>query len=431
MPYYDTEKIKLPVNYGRYALLLLLSVNLLNYIDRQVLYAVFPLIKEDFHLSDTSLGFLGSAFMICYMVSAPVLGWLGDRMSRVKLAAGGLVIWSFATAGAGYAAGYSALFVARTTVGIGEASFGTVSPGLLADYYPRELHGWILSYFFLAIPVGSALGYLLGGVTGQVFGWRAAFFMAGVPGLLLTIPLWLLREPIRRGREAHSQSPAAGMKNSYRSLFSSRSFVVNTLAMAAMTFALGGLAQWVPTFLFREHGLDVATANTIFGGITVLAGISGTLTGGWLGDHFQKKHGRGYLMVSGWGFLLGAPITALALFTNSLVGCMSAMFFAEFFLFLNTGPLNTVIINVTRPGMRAMAFAVNIFFIHALGDAVSPTVLGWISDLLGLRAALMVTPGMILLAAFFCFVCARFIEEDSAKVSSFPHNSTSLRGSGK
>lgn len=403
----------MPANYGRYALLLLLSVNLLNYIDRQVLYAVFPLIKEDFHLSDAALGFLGSAFMICYMVSAPILGWLGDRMSRVKLAAGGLAIWSFATGGAGFAAGYSALFAARTTVGIGEASFGTVSPGLLADYYPRELRGRVLSYFFLAIPVGSAMGYLLGGVLGHVFGWHAAFLLTGVPGLLLTIPLWLLREPVRGGSEKHSKSLLEGAGNRYRSLFSNRSFVLNTLAMAAMTFALGGLAQWMPTFLFREHGLDVAKANTLFGGITVLAGISGTLTGGWLGDHFQKKHGRGYLMVSGWGFLLGAPITAWSLLTHSLSGCITAMFLAEFFLFLNTGPLNTVIVNVTRPGMRAMAFAANIFFIHALGDAVSPTVLGWISDLRGLRAALMITPGMILVAAVFCFVCARFIEEDA------------------
>ncbi|HYA85732.1 MAG TPA: MFS transporter [Nitrospirota bacterium] len=431
MRHNDTEKYQILPSSSRYALLLLLSVNLLNYIDRQVLYAVFPLVKEDFHLSDTALGFLGSAFMICYMVSAPFLGWLGDRMSRVKLAAGGLAVWSCATGGAFFVTAYPALFIARTTVGIGEASFGTVSPGLLTDYYPQETRGRVLSYFFLAIPVGSALGYLLGGVLGQAFGWHAAFLLAGVPGLLLTIPLWLLREPVRGGSEEASRNPAAGSGNSYRSLISNRSFVMNTLAMAAMTFALGGLAQWVPTFLYREYGLDIAKANTIFGGITVLAGISGTLAGGWLGDLFQKKHNKGYLMVSGWGFLLGAPVTALALFTNSLFGCSAAMFFAEFFLFLNTGPLNTVIVNVTRPGIRAMAFAVNIFFIHALGDAVSPSVLGSISDLHGLKAALMVTPGVILLAAVFCFVCTRFIEKDSANVNQQPANAPSLPGKGK
>jgi MFS family permease len=402
-------------SYGRYALILLLAVNLLNYIDRQVLYAVFPLIKEDFHLSDAALGLLGSAFMICYMVSAPVLGWLGDRMSRVKLAAKGLVLWSVATAGAGFAPGYFTLLMARTIVGIGEASFGTVSPGLLSDYFPREQRGRVLSYFYLAIPVGSAIGYLLGGILGNAFGWHAAFLMVGIPGLLFTGPLWLLREPVRGEGEGAPEASVLRTEKNYRSFFTNRSFILNTLAMTAMTFALGGLAQWVPTFLYREHGLDVAKANVIFGGITVLSGISGTLTGGWLGDYFQQKHGTGYLVVSGWGFILGAPITAYALFTQSLSGCIIAMFFAEFFLFLNTGPLNTVIANVTSPGMRAMAFAVNIFVIHALGDAISPALLGWISDLYGLRTALLVTPAAILLASFFCFFCARFINEDSTR----------------
>ena len=404
-------------SYGRYALALLLAVNLLNYVDRQVLYAVFPLIKEDFHLTDTALGLLGSAFMICYMVSAPLLGWLGDRMSRVKLAAKGLIVWSIATVGAGFAPSYLTLLSARTLVGIGEASFGSVSPGLLSDWFPREQRGRVLSYFYLAIPVGSAIGYIIGGILGNTFGWHTAFLMVGMPGLLFAGPLWRMREPVRGGREGAADVIAQGMEMNYLTLFINRSFILITLAMAAMTFSLGGLAQWVPTFLYRDHGLDVAKADMIFGGITVLSGITGTLAGGWLGDHFQRKHGKGYLAVSGWGFILGAPITAYALFTQSLTECIVAMFFAEFFLFLNTGPLNTVIVNVTRPGMRAMAFAVNIFFIHALGDAVSPTVLGWISDLHDLRTALLVTPFVILLAAFFCFLCTRFALKDNTKAT--------------
>jgi MFS transporter, Spinster family, sphingosine-1-phosphate transporter len=401
--------------YSRYVLALLLAVNLLNYMDRQILYAVFPLIKEDFHLSDTELGLLGSAFMVCYMVSAPLLGWLGDRMRRVRLAAGGLIVWSIATAGAGIAPGYFSLLAARTVVGIGEASFGTVSPGLIADSFSRERRGRMLSYFYLAIPVGSAIGYLLGGILGHAFGWHAAFLMVGIPGLLLALPVWLLHEPLRGERDPSACVPVPAARKNYASLFTNRAFILNTLAMAAMTFALGGLAQWVPTFLYREHGLDVQKANTLFGGITVLAGITGTLTGGWLGDYFQQQHGKGYLTVSGWGFILGAPVTAFALFTHSLPSCIGAMFFAEFFLFLNTGPLNAVIVNVTNPGIRAMAFAVNIFFIHALGDAVSPTLLGWISDLHGLRTALLSTPIVILLAAFFCFICARYVTKDGAQ----------------
>jgi MFS family permease len=194
-----------------------------------------------------------------------------------------------------------------------------------------------------------------------------------------------------------------------------RSFVVNTLAMAAMTFAIGGLAQWVPSFLNRVHGLDVARANILFGGITVLAGIIGTVSGGWLGDRYQQRSPRGYLLVSGAGFLLGAPLAAAAILAPSTPLCLALIFCAETFLFLNTGPLNTVIVNVVGPGARSMAFAVNIFCIHALGDAVSPTIIGWLSDRWGLRAGLLLTPLMILLAALFCLLCGRYIERDTAR----------------
>lgn len=407
------------LTYSRYALILLLVVNLLNYIDRQVLYAVFPLIKADLQLTDTALGFLGSSFMIFYMVSAPFLGWLGDRADRAKLAASGLVFWSLATVLSGLAPGYRSLLGARTSVGVGEASFGTVSPGLLSDYFPKENRGRILSYFYLAIPVGSALGYLLGGILGQKLGWHAAFFIVGVPGLVLALPLWFLREPLRGATEETIPKFGKLSQRNYISLFKNRSFVTNTLTMASMTFALGGLAQWVPTFLNRIHGLDVARGNTMFGLITVLAGITGTLSGGWFGDRLQQKSRKGYLLVSGWGFLAGIPFTIYALITPYLPGCFVAMFFAEFFLFLNTGPLNTLIVNVTHPSIRAMAFAVNIFFIHALGDAISPTILGRLSDLWGLRNALLITPFAILFAAFFSFLCIRFIETDSERI---PHS---------
>lgn len=403
-------------SYGRYALFLLLAVNLLNYIDRQALYAVFPLVKADLRLSDTELGFLGSAFMLCYMTAAPLLGWLGDRFSRVKLASGGLALWSIATAGAGFVFNYRMLFAARTLVGVGEASFGTVSPGLLSDFFPKEKRGRILSYFYLAIPVGSALGYLLGGIMGQTFGWQAAFLVAGAPGLALVFPLYFLREPPRGGNVDKSRETAApNSLKKYAAFFTNRSFITNTLAMAAMTFALGGLAQWVPSFLYRLHGLDVAKGNSLFGAITVVAGITGTLCGGWIGDVLQRKSSKGYLTVSGWGFLIGVPICVYALITPSVAACMTAIFFAEFFLFLSTGPLNTVIVNVTAPAMRAMAFAVNIFFIHALGDAVSPTIIGWLSDHWGLRNSLLVTPLALLAAAFLTFYCGKFIERDTVK----------------
>jgi MFS family permease len=401
--------------YRRYALGLLLAVNMLNYIDRQVLFAVFPLIKIDLQLTDTALGFLGSAFMFSYLLFAPLFGWLGDKWSRTKLASGGLVVWSLATALAGYASGYRTLLAARATVGVGEASFGTVSPGLVADYFPKERRGKVLSWFYVAIPVGSALGYILGGLLGQNYGWHAAFLLVGVPGLLLAVPIALLRTPPRGGDDASPQALTGAASGGYAGLFKNRSFVCNTLAMAAMTFAIGGLAQWIPSFLYRVHSLDVAKGNMMFGATTVLAGILGTLAGGWLGDFWQKKNGKGYLLLSGWGFLIGAPFAVWAILATGLNSCMAAIFIAEFFLFLNTGPLNTVIINVTNPAVRAMAFAVNIFFIHALGDAISPSILGWLSDQWDLRSALLITPFAMLLAGLLCFVCGRFVVQDMAQ----------------
>ncbi len=401
------------LRYSYYVLTVLFSANLLNYIDRQVIYAVFPLIRDDLQLTDTALGTLGSVFMVCYMVSAPLFGWLGDRMRRLRLAASGLLLWSVATGAAGFSNGYWSLLAARTMVGLGEASFGTVSPGVLADYFSRASRGKILSLFYLAIPVGSALGYLAGGLLGQHFGWHAAFLVVGLPGLLIAIPLWLLKEPRRGLSDGPAESRIVSGAKGYRQFLSNRSFIINTLSMTAMTFALGGLAQWFPTFLYRLHGLDVASGNVMFGLVTIVAGISGTLAGGWIGDHFQKTNVRGYLFVSGWGFLIAVPVAFFALTTDSAPACLAATFAAEFFLFLSTGPLNTIIINVTAPSMRAMAFALNIFVIHALGDAISPVIIGALSDISGLRSALMITPFAILIAAGFSFYCARYIAADT------------------
>jgi predicted MFS family arabinose efflux permease len=353
--------------------------------------------------------------MLSYLLFAPLFGLLGDRWSRIKLASGGLVLWSLATALAGFAPGYRTLLMARATVGVGEASFGTVSPGLVADYFSREQRGRILSLFYVAIPVGSAIGYLLGGVLGEKFGWHAAFMMVGLPGLLLAVPIWLLRTPPRGGDDAVPSVQAERKFSGYATLYRNRSFIWNTIAMAAMTFAIGGLAQWIPSFLYRVHSVGVAKGNMIFGATTVLAGILGTLAGGWLGDRWQKSNGKGYLLLSGWGFLMGTPFAAWAILAPNLTTCMIAIFIAEFFLFLNTGPLNTVIINVTPPPIRAMAFAVNIFFIHALGDAVSPSILGWLSDQGGLQHALLFTPFTMALAGLFCFICGRYVERDMSQ----------------
>lgn len=381
-------------------LALLLAANLLNYIDRQVLYAVFPLIKIDFHLSDTALGLLGSAFMLCYMLAAPLFGWLGDHRARPPIAAAGLFLWSLATLCSGRVTTYGALLAARSCIGVGEAGFGTVAPGMLADRYPRNRRGRILSLFYLAIPVGSALGYVCGGLLGQHFGWQQAFLVVGIPGLLLTPVVARLHDTRRIPDDASQKSGYGAVMKQFAA---NRLYVRTTLSMAAMTFALGGLAQWVPSFLIRSFQLDVGRANLLFGGITVVAGLVGTISGGWLGDYVQQRHKAGYLYVSVAGFLCGAPLAAVALMAPSLSLCLITIFLAELFLFLNTGPLNTVIVNSVGSSLRATAFAINIFVIHALGDAISPSIIGALSDIWGLRGALLITPLAIVVAAWYAW----------------------------
>lgn len=401
-------------------LILLLTANLLNYIDRQILFAVFPLIKSDFRLSDTQLGFLGSAFMLSYMFFAPILGWIGDHVRHVRLASVGLAFWSMATALSGIAVTYRTLLFSRALVGIGEASFGVVSPGILSEIFSREVRGRVLSFFYLAIPVGSALGYLLGGILAFHYGWQAAFLLVALPGLFLVLPIW--RIPLTTPRP-----PAVSRSFSYepyRLLLQNRSYIFNALAMAAMTFALGGLAQWIPSFIYRYHHLNIMEANTLFGAITVAAGITGTVLGGWLGDVFQQKTKKGYLLVSAAGFFLSIPCCIFAILTSQLTACMFSIFLAECLLFLNTGPLNTVIVNVAHPLYRATAFALNIFIIHALGDAISPTIIGWLSDLFELRLAMLIAPLFIFLALLFCLVCCRFIDEDMSRIDAMGANRT-------
>jgi MFS family permease len=407
-------------------LILLLAANLLNYIDRQILYAVFPLIKTDFHLSDTQLGFLGSAFMLSYMIFAPILGWIGDHVRHSRLASGGLVFWSLATAMSGIAGSYVTLLFSRSLVGIGEASFGVVSPGMLSDVFSKEVRGRVLSFFYLAIPAGSAIGYLLGGILGYHFGWQAAFLLVALPGLFLSIPIWHIQITGQFPEKTKPRSADSFSIQPYLALFRNRSYVLNALAMASMTFALGGLAQWIPTFITRYHHLNIMEANTAFGAITVVAGISGTLLGGWLGDLWQKKTKKGYLLVSAMGFFLSIPCAIFAILTPDLSTCMLAIFLAEFLLFFNTGPLNTIIINVSDPLYRATAFALNIFLIHALGDALSPSIIGWYSDLVDLRSALLIAPLFIFIALIFCLLCCRFIEKDMATFEAFPVMLTSL-----
>ncbi|MEK7389168.1 MAG: MFS transporter [Elusimicrobiota bacterium] len=361
---------------------LLLTVNILNYIDRQVVYALLPLISNDLHLSDAQAGSLASAFMIVYMIAAPPVAWLADSHGRKPWIAGGVAIWSVATGAAALTGRFLTLFVSRAAVGIGEACYGAISPSFVAERFSPETRSRALAIFSLAIPVGSALGYAGGGLLGQQIGWRHTFLVVGLPGLALSLLCLLLPPDAPR---TTLTPPVAG----YRSVWAVRTFRLITYAGAAMTFALGGFAVWMPTFLHRTWSLSVGHAGTLFGAVTVVSGLAGSLIGGWLADRLRRNDSTSDLRVSGWGLLLGMPFAAAAITAPSLTLSIVFLFLAETFLFLNMGPLNAAIVSVIPFDKRSMAFAANIFVIHLLGDAASPSLIGWGSDLFGLSWAML------------------------------------------
>jgi MFS family permease len=358
-------------------LVLLLGLNLLNYIDRYILPGAQPLIQHEFHSTDQQMGALTTALFVVYMLVAPLTGWLGDRFSRKPLIIFGAVLWSLATLGTAWVHDYWTLYIRHALVGVGEATFGIFAPAVLADFYPERDRNRILSIFYLAIPVGAALGYLAGGKLGTLWGWRAPFFLCAIPGLAIAALYgWMGREP-ERGSSDHLK-PTAN-RATVAGLFRNPAYLTATFGLATLTFAMGGISAWVPTFLHRSAGFSVGNASMAVGAITVVDGIAGTLTGGWLAQRWLRTDHRALYLLSFWSVALTLPCGALIFFGPS-AWAVPALLAAEFFLFLNTGPLNAAIVNSVSAPVRATAVSFNLFCIHFFGDSFSPQIIGAISD---------------------------------------------------
>jgi MFS family permease len=396
----------------RAALAILTGLNFLNYIDRFIPAAILPTILKELGLSDAKGGSLQTLFIMTFVVVSPLAGWLGDRYPRFRLAAIGVFVWSAATFGSGLAPTYAFLVSARAIIGVGEASYVVVTPSLLSDYYPTSRRGGVLAIFYAAIPIGSALGYVLGSQIAAAYGWRKAFFVAGVPGAALALLLLFVRDPprgaqdarARKAKEDGSVSSVVVIANAIRELLMRRSFVYNTVGQTIYTFAVGGLAVWMPTYFVRERGLPLQWASTIFGGVLALAGLVGTLLGGKLGDALLKRRPDAHFQLSGWALVASLPFTLLAILAPSPAIFWPSMFITLTLVFLITGPVNAAMANVVPAELRGRAFAFNTTAIHLLGDALSPWLIGEASDQIGLRWPVLVTgllmgvAGLVLLA---------------------------------
>jgi MFS family permease len=400
--------------WARVTFLVLFAMNLLDYTDRWVLSAVLPGIKQEFRLNYFQSGLLFTMFLVSYTMISPVMGWAGDRTRRTWLLGAGVGVWSLATVGTGLARNYGHLVLARSLLGIGEATYGVLAPTILMDLFPRERRARVMSAFYLAMPIGGALGLGLGEAIAHQWGWRWAFFVVGAPGLAAAFSALLLPEPLRGASEGvdpqrlreHEQAGAS--RADYLELLVNSSFNYAVLGMAAYTFAIGGLAALFPTFLINVKGVEEGSRITLLGvsigpimllGLTTaLAAIVGMTFGGWLADRLSRVSPRALFLVPGVAMLASIPFVLVAFYSRSLTSIYLGIFLAEALMFINTGPCNAVIANVVAPNMRATAYAVSVFLVHFLGDIWSTSLIGWVADTFGQQDAMDSVFGQVLAA---------------------------------
>jgi MFS family permease len=361
------------------------------------------------------MGLLFTAFIVTYMVIAPLFGWLAERVSRWWLIGIGVLVWSLASGASGLAQTFTMLLITRCFVGFGEGAYGPVAPTVISDLYPVRVRGQVMSWFYLAIPVGGALGYALGGqVAESSLGWRWAFYLVVPPGLLLGALCFFMRDAARGAADPGAKPVRAPGLRQYRVLLHTPSYVLDTLGMAAMTFAIMGVATWMPDYLELRNvsGIGKISPRLLFGAITAVAGLIATLLGGIAGDALRRRFPGSYFLVSGFGLIAGAPLLAGMLVTPFPLAWLF-IFLAVFCLFFNTGPTNTILANVTHPAIRATGFAVNIFVIHLLGDAISPAVVGVIADHSSLKVGFLFMCAVMALGGLLWLWGARYLQRDT------------------
>jgi len=401
-----------------YALSVVTLLNFLNYIDRYILAAVLPRMQSELGLTNTQAGLLATAFLVAYFITSPIFGALGDRLSRTRLMALGVSAWSIATAATGMMRSFGRLVIARSFVGVGEAAYGTISPALLSDHFSREQRGRAFAVFYVAIPVGAAFGYLLGGFIEPALGWRVAFYVVGVPGILMALLYLTVSDPPRGATEKSATAAPQPIRETLLGFCRNFAYAGTVFGYAAYTFALSGLAFWLPEYLERVRGVSLSSANFMVGIVTVIAGLGGTALGGYLGDFLSARRKHGQLWISGLSSVAAIVPTWLALTVPTSPGYVVWLFVAEFLLFLSTGPVNVEIVNVVPVAARAMAMAGSIFVIHLFGDAISPPIIGMLADISSLSQAVLIVPAAVAASGVIWIATAAISERSISESAS-------------
>ena len=396
------------------ALVLLTALNFVNYIDRYILPGVQELVKHQFGVSDSQIGSLTFYFFLTYMIAAPLTGWLGDHFPRKPLIIGCALLISAINIFTGTVHSFDALLVRHAILGIGEASLGIYAPALISDFFPERERNKVLTIFYTAIPVGAAIGYLVGEVVGSKYGWRMPFYVSAVPGFLIAVLiLFMMKEPTRG--EADRGVVEKSKESSWRQtgqLFKNAPYLTASLGMAFVTFSLGGISAWMPSFLQRS-GFSPNSVGITLGAITAGGGLGGTAFGGWLAQRWLRTNPRALYLISAWSALATVPFAVVTFFgPRGLM--LPSLAVAMFLIFLGSGPLNAAIINAVPATIRSTAIAFEILLIHALGDTPSPKIIGMVSDHSNLATGLGVTLISMLVATVLLFAGARTLHPETA-----------------
>jgi MFS family permease len=403
---------------------ILLLINVLNYMDRTILPAVLPHLQKAFSLTNTEAGLLGSSFLLIYGLTTLPLGVWADRGIRKNIIAICAGVWSIATAFAGFTRNFAQLLITRTFLGIGEAGYAPASLSLIGDFFPPGQRGRILSIWSVSNLLGTALGMILGGIVADKFGWRWAFYMVGVPGLIAAFLIWRTHEPQRGAFDTtadyvnnatttgHGNIGKDFLTNAQR-LLRIPTYWVLLVAFVFSFFIIGAAQFWIPSYLAGAFHLTASLAGTISGGVLAGSSLVGTLLGGWAADALQRRLPQGRMIISTVAFLVGSPLTLLALSLHTLIPFISIFVLAIICLSLCLGPLNAILQDIITPVMRATGVGLIMLVAHLLGDAASPSIIGIIADHLSLGTALLVTaPLCLFIAGLVCLLGLKTVASD-------------------
>ena len=374
------------------------SISFLNYLDRNVLTGAANVVAHELGLGINDIGYIASAFLVVYTLSTLPLGILADRTKRKNVVAICVAIWSVATTFTALARSFITLFLSRMVLGIGEAGYFPAGTALMSDYFSRAKRSRIMSWWSVGQLVGILVGFAIGGVLAGLGKWRLAFIFTGIPGLLLAFLAWKLREPRRNeadeeevalypyalGNVAEVEEPHQAMQvtpnvlSQLGSLLRIKTLVVLIIMQIFAFFVLGVNVVYLPTFLQQQDifGLSSGQAGLFSGVIIVLAGLAGTVVGGYLADWLNRRHQGARVLVCGIGFLLSAPAFALAITTHSFIIFTIFFILTAFLLTIYTGPSTAATQDVAPSVLRASAVAISLLIAHLLGDAFAPTIVG-------------------------------------------------------